>query len=66
MAHRGVGILRSLFETVESALHSLHVFSNRNGERALISIAIREPERAILLLSKARLIVLGSEELLAR
>jgi hypothetical protein len=62
----GLARLMLIIQEQKLTFHSLHVFSHRTGERALISIAFREPERAILLLGKERLKVLSSEELLAR
>jgi hypothetical protein len=62
----GLAWLMQIIQEQKLTFHSLHVFSHRTGERALISIAFREPERAILMLGKARFKVLSSEELLAR
>ena len=62
----GLAWLMQIIQEQKLAFHGLHVFSHRTGERALIDIAFREPERAALLLGKARLKVLSTEELLAR
>ncbi len=62
----GLAWLMQIIREQKLTFHSLHVFSHRTGERALIDIAFREPERATLMLGKARLKVLSTEELLAR
>jgi len=62
----GLAWLMQIIQEQKLAFHSLHVFSHRTGERALIDIGFREPERAALLLSRTRVKVLSAEELLAR
>jgi len=62
----GLAWLMQIIRELQLTFRSLHVFSHRTGERALIDIAFREPEQAALLLNKARVKVLSAEELLAR
>jgi hypothetical protein len=62
----GLAWLMQTIQEHELAFQSLHVFSHRRGEQALIDIAFREPDRATLMLGKARIKVLSAEELLAR
>jgi len=62
----GLAWLMQIIRELELTFHSLHVFSHRTGERALIDIAFSEPDRATHLLVKARVKVLSAEELLAR
>lgn len=62
----GLAWLMQIIREQQLELRSLHVFSHRTGERALVDIAFREPERAGRQLRKARIKVLSAEELLAR
>jgi hypothetical protein len=62
----GLAWLMQSIQEQRLAFQSLHVFSHRTGERALIAIAFREPARASQLLSKSHFKVLSAEQLLAR